>query len=90
MMGRNPINRQKVSDKWRAKNINPILYDKRDNHKLLGDTLSEWVEIRKNPFQSRSRIVTDGITKSLGGLNDPNIERVTWALQDPSAAKSFS
>ena len=35
----------KVRDGWRAKNVEPIVYDPRDGHRLLADTLIEWASV---------------------------------------------
>ena len=77
----------KASDGWRAKNVEPILYDKRDGHRLLAETLIEWARIRNDPFFARSRIAINEITKMPAGPDDPVVERVIWALQYPVAAK---
>ena len=81
---------QKARDGWLAKNVEPILYDKRDGHRLLGDTLIEWVRIRNDPYQARSRIALNEMPKLPAGSNDPVVERVTWALQDPVAAQTLA
>ena len=39
----------KARDSWLAKNVKPILYDSREGHRLLGDTLIEWARIRSDP-----------------------------------------
>ena len=80
----------KVRDGWRAKNVEPILYDKRDGHRLLADTLIEWAEVRKDPFHARSRIAINEIARMPAGPDDPVVERVVWALQDPVAAKALA
>ena len=75
---------------WRAKNVEPILYHDRDNHRLLGETLIEWARIRHDPFHARSRIAVKEILRLPDGPSDPVVERVTWALQDPIAAKALA
>lgn len=79
-----------VHDEWQAKNIEPILYDNQESHRLLGDTLIEWARIQSEPYRTRSQIVLSGITKLPAGPNDPLVERVTWALQDSVAAKELA
>ena len=76
--------------RWRAKNVEPILYERKDGHRLLADTLIEWARIRSDPFLARSQIAINEITKMPAGPNDPVVERVTWALQDPVAAKALA
>ena len=83
-------NIQKVRDGWLAKNIEPILYDKRDDHKLFGETLIEWARIRNDPYQTRSQIALNEMFKLPSGPDDPVVERVAWALQDPVAAEALA
>ena len=82
--------KMRARDGWLAKNVEPILYDRRDGHRLLADSLIEWARIRNDPFHARSRIVINGITKIPAGPDDPVVERVTWALQNPVAAKALA
>ena len=84
------VGKQRARDGWLAKNVVPILYDRRDDHRLLGDTLIEWARIRNDPFQARSQIAINEITKMPTGPDDPAVERVAWALQDPVAAKALA
>ena len=81
---------ERARDGWLAKSVEPILYNGRDGHRLLAETLIEWARIRKDPFHARSQIATNEITKMPGGPNDPVVERVTWALQDPVAARALA
>ena len=80
-------NEQRVRAEWLAKNVEPILYNCKKNHKLLIDTLIEWARIRTDPFQARTQIALDGICKLPEGPDDPLAERVVWALQNPVAAQ---
>ena len=50
----------------------------------------EWARIRNDPFQARSQIAINEITKMPSGPDDPAVERVSWALQDPVAAKALA
>ena len=81
---------RRARDGWRAKNVEPILYHDRDNHGLLGDTLIELARIQRDPFHARSRIAVKEILNLPAGPSDPVVERVTWALQDPVAAKALA
>ena len=84
------LGNQKARDGWLAKNVEPILYDRRDEHRLLGETLNEWARIRTDRFRTRSQIALNEITKLPAAPSDPVVERVTWALQDPVAAKALA
>ena len=81
---------QKAQDGWLAKNIEPILYNKRHRHILLKKTLIEWARIRNDPFHARSQVVLNEMSKLPYGPTDPAVERVAWALQDPVAAEALA
>ena len=85
-----PEGEDKARDSWHAKNVKPILYDSRDGHRLLGETLIAWARIRSDPFQARSQIALNDIGKLPAGPSDPVVERVVWALEDPVAARSLA
>ena len=82
--------KSKVRDGWRAKNVEPILYDRRDGHRLLAETLIEWARVRKDPFHARSRIAINEMARMPAGSDDPVVERVVWGLQEPVAAKALA
>lgn len=84
------IGKRRVRDGWKAKNVCPLLYDERGDHSLLVETLKEWARIRRDPFYARSRIAINEIAKMPAGVGDPIVERVTWALQVPVAAKALA
>ena len=79
--------KSKVRDGWRAKNVEPILYDRRNGHRLLAETLIEWAGVRKDPFHARSRIAINEMARM---PDDAVAERVVWALDDPVAAKALA
>ena len=81
--------KSKARDGWRAKNVEPILYDRRDGHRLLEETLIEWASVRKDPFHARSRIAINEMARMAGGPDDSLVERVVWALEDAVAAKAL-
>lgn len=81
---------QKARERWLAKNVEPILYDRRNHYKLLSDTLIEWARIRNDPFHARSQIALNEMSKLPAGPSDPAVERVAWALQDPVAAQALT
>ena len=85
-----PAGLAKARDTWRAKNVDPILYDGRDHHRVLTDTLVKWVAIQSDPLHARPQIAINDITKLPSGPDDPVVERVVWALQIPSAAKALA
>ena len=83
-------NKEKSRNAWRAKNVKPILYDKKGDHRLLRDTLTEWARIRNDPFRARTQIALNEMSKLPGGPDDPVVERVTWALQVSDAAQALA
>ena len=78
-----------VEDSWRAKRVEPIVYDDRDGHRLLRETLIAWAQIRTDPHV-RSQIVLNGIKKHPGPIGDRDVERVIWALQDPATTQTLA
>jgi len=82
--------KERVRDGWLAKNVEPILYDKRADHKLLSDTLVEWARIRSDAYQARTQIALNEISRLPGGSSNPVVERVSWALLDPVAAEALA
>ena len=78
-----------VEDSWRAKRVKPIVYDDRDRHRLLRETLTAWAQIRTDPHV-RSQIVLNGIKKHPGPIGDRDVERVIWALQDSATAQALA
>ena len=81
---------ERARDGWLAKNVEPILYSDRNHHELLRETLIEWARIRSDPFGARSQIAIKEMSKLPSGPDDPAVERVVWALQDPVAAKALA
>ena len=81
---------ERARNGWLAKKVEPILYEHSDGHRLLAETLMEWARIRNDPFQARSKIALNGISKMPAGRNDPVVERMIWALKDPVAAKALA
>ena len=72
---------------WLAKNVQPILYDKRHRHEYLSRTLIEWARIKSDPFRTRQQIVMDEMSKLPDRLG---AERVTWALRDSVTARALA
>ena len=78
---------------WKSRGIEPIVYDPRDNHWLLHETLESLAKKYTTGFFDRDSIVLEYASQSpLGGLEQEAISQVTWALRDESghAARTFS
>ena len=87
-VGCGPDKSAKVSADWTARNVEPILYDHRDDHILLRDTFRKWVDVRSDP-QTRTRIALNGVD-SLPERGDPEVARVTWALERSDVAQALA
>ena len=85
-----PEGKNRARDSWHAKNVRPVLYDDREGHRLLSETLIAWVRIRSDPFHARPQIALNDIGILPAGPNDPVVERVVWALEDPVAAAALA
>lgn len=81
---------QRTRDAWLAKNVSPLLYDNAGEHRFLAGTLARWAEVRTDPFQARPQIVLSGLQSMPAGSDDPLVERVTWALDDPTSARALA
>ena len=79
--------REAAKTGWLAKNVQPILYDKRHRHEYLSRTLIEWARLKTDPFRTRQQIVMDEMTKLPDRLG---AQRVTWALRDPVTAQALA
>ena len=82
--------RDRARDRWKAKSVEPIVYDRREGHGLLAATLIEWARIRNDPLHARSRIAIKELAEMPSGPDDPVAERVAWALDDAVAAKALA
>ena len=85
-----PAEAKRARSEWKAKNVEPILYDRRDDHHLLAETLIEWARVRSDPFEARAQIALKSISKMPAGPDDPVVERMLWALEDPVAAHALA
>ena len=87
-VGCDPTESARVNVEWNARNVEPILYDKRNGHKLLHDTFRKWVHVRSDP-QARTRIALNGVG-TLPERGDPEVARVTWALERADVAHALA
>lgn len=69
---------------WQAKNVTPILYDERDSHRTLHQTLRVWASIYRDRTAGKSRIISRLAHRPPGDLSNPFVSRVLWALSDKS------
>ncbi len=86
--GCDPEERAKVGAGWTARNVEPILYDHREDHELLRETIRKWVHVRSDP-QARKRIALQSIRR-LPEPGDPEAARVTWALARSDVAQALA
>ena len=87
---------EKREHEWRARNVTPILYDEPELHchNYLHNTLCEWAETYRDDVRGKERIVDKyaAADPSDSTRQDNFIERMRWALSDPSGlpAKRFA
>lgn len=72
---------------WNAKGVIPLLYDSRDNHAALHETLVKWAACHR-----RGLLGKESIVQELGGKSptrpfdqDPVVSQVVWAMREESA-----
>ena len=91
LAGHKDNNKEKIENSWKAKNVIPILYNEKEKHKLLHQTLIQWSENFEAGFYGRTNVINQfASNKPL--KNDYETEQVLWALDDNSGncAKVFS
>ncbi len=78
--------RQKATDRWKAKNVTPILYHEHDNHTALHETLCAWSHVYSSGVRAKEDIVAKYVNRnpSKSSCRDNFVSRVRWALSDPS------
>ena len=91
--------KKEMANKWEAKNVTPILYRKRAErddkycgHFFLYETLREWAKTHRDGLRGKERIVVDIAKEQPSATDKYNIDRMLWALSDPSGlpAKRFA
>jgi hypothetical protein len=69
---------------WKAKGIQPIPYPKIDgSHRVLTVCLTNWASDWSDGRQGKASVV-ESLASSQPGLPPPEMERLLWALADPS------
>lgn len=86
--------REQVAALWIARNVEPILYSRQDEHALLHNTLHKWAETYRAGAYGKERIVieTAHLRPHESTAQDDFVGRMLWALCDPSGipAKRFA
>ncbi len=81
-------------NEWKAKGVEPILYDPANGHAALHRTLKAWAETYRDGVLGKERIVVDYALArpSASTQQDDFVSRMLWALSDPSGlpAKRFA
>lgn len=76
---------------WQAKGVVPILYCEDGNHDLLHKTLFEWAGLYRDGITGKRAIITrEAVMPPSHNANDGQVDRVIWALMDPTVAKAFA
>ena len=80
--------------KWKAKGVNPIIYEKTADHSFLHQTLHAWAKTYQHRVSGKQNIViSNALAKPSGSTQQDNfVGRMLWALADPSGepAKTFA
>ncbi len=75
-----------VEIEWKSKNISPVLYNKKNNHKLLVESILAWADIWTEGLISKENIVNEIGIKNPQALHNEEISKLLWAISDPSGA----
>ena len=79
----------KQRQEWEGKRVSPILYNKADCHKALGEILGNLAHLR-NESNYRAELAIQGVDKNPDDEDDDNGRRVIWALKNPAIAEEFA
>ncbi len=73
------------ADRWKAKNVTPILYREHWRHRYLHGTLREWADTYRDGIAGKERIVIRHAGKHPSENTKQNdfVGRLLWALSDP-------
>lgn len=89
-----PGSEEQKTIEWRAKGVEPILYNPSNAHVALHGTLKAWAETYRDGSLGKERIVAEhAIARpSASTLQDDFVGRMLWALSDVSGlpAKRFA
>lgn len=81
-----PDNSEEVAQEWRARGIEPILYNPQDGHAALRDTLAVWASKFNGGLLSKTTLVSELAVKEPEALPREEHEHFGWAIGDPSGA----
>lgn len=70
--------------KWEAKNVTPILYESKENHRLLHDTLHAWADSYRDGLTGKERIASNAAQSDPNTMEYKDVDQVRWALCDES------
>ena len=83
----NPQEFEERESKWKQNGVLPILYDSRNGHELLVQTVEEWARLSADPHGYRVQVATSGLVHAPNQEeHEADPDRVIWALTDPAAA----
>lgn len=77
---------------WQSKGVVPILYNSKDGHIALHESLKQWASTYRVGATGKKMVIAQhAVNAPIGAeLDEEIVERVLWALTDPAAAKHFS
>lgn len=84
---------EETREEWKAKGVVEILYQDRDKHSLLHETLNKWAEIYRDGIMGRQAVIAREASSPPSPIKtDGHVDRILWALMDPTgqSAKIFA
>ena len=80
------LDEEAAVDEWLAKGIEPILYDPKNDHELLHQTLRNWASFKRGGLGSKVDTVRS-VARNMPGIMGPDeVSRLCWSLADDSGA----
>jgi hypothetical protein len=81
-----PGKTEEVAQERRARAIEPILYDPRDDHAALRETLGTWARKFNGGLLSKTTLVSELAVKEPEALPREEHEHFCWAIGEPITA----
>jgi hypothetical protein len=83
LSGSTPDRAKQDARTWRSRGIEPIMYDVRDNHRLLHETIRNCAKRYRMGLFDRTSIILEYSAHSPSAtLDSEAVSQVTWALRD--------
>ena len=79
----------KQRQEWEGKRVTPILYNKADDYKVLGEILGNLARLKDEPGY-RAELAIQGVDKNPDDEDGDNGRRVIWVLKNSAIAEEFA